>query len=258
MKGFFVTIATAMLYSLLGIAGPLFGWMFSESLYAEFLRNLILLILGLPLGLKLNRMWERHQSQERRQQLLRALRSSLSMNLEHLDASVEEMQRDVASLPETPVDLITLDATAAIRYELLDVELARTIDAAHFGLRHVGHLMLLLHEHHPSTSYKCDKAQISALGSRLAEHPETLPISQVITQRLTQRERHGIRSADVRTGWRKQRLFAVIFGHSTGAPGDEQRYPLSLGGVHNLCMSAIDAIEDSLHEHSSAGSLRRR
>jgi hypothetical protein len=119
-----------------------FNWLFKEQPESSFARDLIVafvaLPLGIPFGLWVNRRLQRTQERGRRAQLLKQLASVLNANVGYLRQAHNVMLSDVYKVPSFPLDLVTLEATANVRYELLyDHSLREAIDKAHFELRHV-------------------------------------------------------------------------------------------------------------------------
>src|SRR5439155_2959692 len=73
------------------------------------------------------------ETAERRHRLLLALRHTVAYNREVLADYVADLERR-GSLQKEGLDLATLEGTATVKYELLDMESCRTIDGFRYQL----------------------------------------------------------------------------------------------------------------------------
>lgn len=242
--------AVVVVLILLGTISGFFVWLFETGTLNEFVRNIILLalggLIGIPAGLQLDHALERRKSRTKRWQLLSALRNTLNDNLSLIELAVAEMLHDPARLPTSPLDLVTLDATADVRYELLDdVDLLKLIDSAHFGLRHLTQRIAVLHGRYHVTSPRVNRTQLEHLRSRMAFHRETHGLSLKLAEIIAQ-PTHGINSYSYMCATEKLGIIKLAVGLTGFDSGEETPRPHMEGGTYGLCKAAIAAIDKVL------------
>jgi hypothetical protein len=115
-------------------------WEFlDKAFFQQLLITLVAVVLGIPAGIGLNRLWERRTSrqerealEERRKQLREALKGAM-VNNAHLLHDLKNISN--GGIPKRTLDLALLDATAQVKYELLtDYVFCREIDSVRYGL----------------------------------------------------------------------------------------------------------------------------
>lgn len=98
-----------------------------EELY-NFLGTLLGALFGIPAGFALNHLWGKWVGRNRRAQLKSAFKESLKNNAS-LVARIEECLDQGSSVPLYNIDLVLLESTASLKYEVLnDIELCKEID----------------------------------------------------------------------------------------------------------------------------------
>ena len=135
----------------------LFALIFDDNTGAEFVRNIFIaffsIALGIPAGLEINRRWHNKQDRQRQIQLLKQLKNMFKENLGYLKRILEEMNKGLISIPSFPLDLVTLNGTSQYRHEIvLNSELLRKIDKAHFELVHVDRRLEILQLRYANTN----------------------------------------------------------------------------------------------------------
>ncbi len=107
------------------------AWQTIASILGTFLGAL----LGIPAGLAVNHAWRHREDRDRKAQLLEALRQAVDQNL-YLMNQIEQWLSN-KGMPFFNVDLTILDATASLKYELIDIPLCRELDQLRFELSHL-------------------------------------------------------------------------------------------------------------------------
>lgn len=92
-------------------------------------------LLAIVGGLLVNQSWRQRVDKERRKQLLAAMKGAIAHNFELLN-EISRTLSDTA-VPSFSMNLCLLDATASLKYELLDTALCADIDRARFDLAHL-------------------------------------------------------------------------------------------------------------------------
>jgi len=95
-------------------------------------------VFGIPAGMRVNERHSSKQEKERKRQLLGAI----SQAVNHNDYLVGEIWthffvNSPQTIPTFNVDLTVLDATAGVKYEVLDIGLCRGIDQLRYELSHL-------------------------------------------------------------------------------------------------------------------------
>jgi hypothetical protein len=117
---------------------------------AEVITNILGIFLGaligIPAGLALNHAWEHRVDSARRKQLRSALKETVDKNL-YLIEQIKDWLSTSGGTPFFNVDLTLVEATATIKYEILnDIELCREIDTLRFELTHLSRKINVLLE----------------------------------------------------------------------------------------------------------------
>jgi hypothetical protein len=109
-------------------------------LYQDFWAGLLVFIIGLPIGLAIDRLIRHRGDKAKRRQLLQALNPSLNANLVRIDALIA----DTTQFTVDRLDLTVLDATASLKYEFLgDFQLAQEIDQVRAEMADAQHMLEL-------------------------------------------------------------------------------------------------------------------
>lgn len=230
-------------FMIFGAVVGLFNWLFLDHPFQQFLRDLIVAVvalpIGIPVGLALNRNWQHRQDTQRRQQLLQSIRDTLKDNIELLGEIASSLTRDLGHVPTFTLNLGFLDATSELRSELLEIEILRPIEKARYELSHVSRRV----------DYMI--AKVAALSVTVLGNPQkALQIQDTLsryheTKRLAELMRE-------KTSFTQFTLEQLTFSLSTielavglkdvGADKSEA----ALGGAVHWCLQAITAIEKSL------------
>ncbi len=258
-KGDVVVLLVAI--TLLIVAGLLgmCGWFFGSEPYQEFTRNVVLslisLALGIPFGLSLNRIWQSRQDQEKKKQLLSVLRTVFEKNIELLQTSLDVMQQDFLCYPTFPLDLITLEATTKIRYQLIqDVQLAKLIDKAHFEILHANRRIEIQVSANTESIETHDSGQMPRVSNsvikmttklkiRLAQYKETQCLETILNSRI-QGQVLCLMPDSIRLIHDFLGTMQLVGGMT---PIEDKREP-ARGGVIADCLRAIEAINLELGE----------
>lgn len=92
-------------------------------------------VLALPVGLEINRQWERIRNSTRRTEFLAALRLALAKNQKLILKIKEEL--DEGRIPTFGMDLMLLDSTNHEKYGLLRLSLCAQLDTVRYELAHL-------------------------------------------------------------------------------------------------------------------------
>lgn len=94
-------------------------------------------VLGIPAGLTVNRLWRDRANAARREQLRTAILNAVTSNA-HLVDQIRDWTQGQDGCPSFNVDLSMFEATASLKYEVLDdFELCQAIDHLRFELSHL-------------------------------------------------------------------------------------------------------------------------
>lgn len=116
---------------------PLFGSFFSESFFQNGIVSLLAVILGIPAGLYLQHLISTRGSRHQREQMRHALSRAVRANQGTLATAKDHLARQAALT--FSFDLPLLEATAYAKYDILgDIDLCAAIDHLRFELEHTG------------------------------------------------------------------------------------------------------------------------
>lgn len=103
-------------------------------------------LIGIPAGLALNHAWEHRVDSARRKQLRSALKETVDKN-SYLIEQIKDWLSKPGGTPFFNVDLTLLEATATLKYEILNnIELCREIDTLRYELTHLSRKINVLLE----------------------------------------------------------------------------------------------------------------
>lgn len=225
-------------------------WFFSSGNEFEFLRNLvttlIALVLGIPFGLYLNRSWQSKQDEEQRNQLLCALVRVFEKNIAFLKQA-QNLMNESLHTPSYLLDLVTLDATTHVRYQLItNLSMAEKIDLAHFELQHVNQRFEILQKINTDQGFTTHASfnPTVALLEQLKSYRETTGLASFVESKLDRMNGKSIITV------RQLNLFKAMLETISLSVGltSQSSDPLLEGGAVMHCRKAIDAIKQNLKQ----------
>lgn len=217
--------------------------LFDDTIVSEFSRDIIVsvltLVLGIPIGLSINRKWQERQDFQSRVKVLKSIKETLKQNAHLLKSLVEHLQKNILSLPSFPMNLIVLDSTVVSRRALIDdINVLSSIDTAHYELMHLQRRMELM------TRFAFKK-EVPA--------PETLTIDMVEFCRKHDELKFIVTDAEKYGYFDTETIELLYLKISTielavGLPGNRPSTESSGGAVHH-CYKAIERIDEFLKKH---------
>ena len=123
-------------------APPFWDTPLYQNFWANLVAGFIVFVIGVPVGLAINRSVVKSGNKERKKQLLHALDGTLAKNESKVSSMVSTKNQSFDMIDN--VDLKVFDATSSLKYELIDVGLAKRIDDVHSNLDGISRMIAFI------------------------------------------------------------------------------------------------------------------